>query len=577
VTTNGGKRIILWISALGIVILAAGALALGLLLSEAPTQSTDLRWLEVSLTGDMNGGPTEGEFFLDPENKPLRAVDVVEVLRSAVDDDSISGLLVELDRPTISMALAWEIREELLGFTNSGRECRVGSQHYNNIEFFIASACSTIALHPAGSPAVYGLRLATEHYAGLLEIVGVTPDIERIGIYKSAPEQYQRDQPSEPAMEMLDSLLDDMNNQFISAIAAGRAQDETVVRSWLDAPPVTAEEAVAVGMIDLETDFQDLTSDIGTTIIDQSDYLTEVDRKRNRDERIAILHIQGAIIDGVSTTTLGGSAATGDVTTSEYIESMANDNSIDAVVIRVDSPGGSALASHVIAEAIAALNEVKPVVISMGSYAASGGYYVSAPASVIFSDPTTLTGSIGVFGGKMSLGGLLDRAGITTWESSRAPFATMLDPTRPFSETERELIQRQMQATYDRFLGVVADGRSITNEEVDAVAQGRVWSGLQAKQNGLVDEIGGLEAAISHASSLAGLSNPSRIVLPREGSLWDAIFGGGAGGSFAGIQGGLSDQFISQLTDDLADSLILSSTLYNGGIAAVAPIRIVVE
>ena len=576
-TTSGGRKIIVWISALGVVILVAGGLALGMLLSEVPSESNQTRWLSLSLSGQMNGGPTEGEFYLDPLDSPLRAVDLVEILNYAAEDSSINGLLIELDGPVLSMAMAWEIREELLSFRASGRECLVGSRYYGNVELYLASACSTLALHPAGSPSVYGLRLATEYYAGLLEMIGVTPDIERIGAYKSAPEQYQETAPSEPTVEMLDSLLNDINGQFISAIAEGRGVAETNVMDWLAQPPVTADEAVEAKMVDLSAPFTQLEEGIEEPIITGMDYRLEIGQSRNQNERVAILHIQGAIVDGYSTTNLDGSAVSGDVTISQYLVDLLEDDSVNAVVIRVDSPGGSALASHVMADGISELADKKPVVVSMGSYAASGGYYVSAPASVIFASPTTLTGSIGVFGGKMSLGGLLDRAGITTWETTRSPFASIYEPYRPFSDSERELIQRQMQATYDRFLTVVSDGRTLTTEEVDSIGQGRVWSGLQASKNGLVDEIGGLERAIRHASELAGLSNPSRVTIPRQGTFWDALLNGAGASPLLGAEQITATQLVADVAADIADSLVLAETLNSGGIAAVMPLRITVD
>ncbi len=524
-------RLVLFITVFGLLLACTSAGAVLLLLfddTQALSGGSDGGWLKVTLRGSIPDGPTESAVYFDDNQIPLTLNDYVTALHRAADDDDVPGVFLELDSPGLGLAAASEIRLALLALQAAGKPCHAWSKTYDNTTWYLASACEKIALHPEGVPFVVGLQVSTEHYAGLLEKIGVEPDYIKVGTYKSAPEAYELTGPSENSIQMLESLLDSLHVTLLAHLAEGRGLSTEQVQALIDDPPVTAPAAQERGLVDelysrqawVELQYDDELQSLRP-------YMREVQEDwGSRGDRVAILHLQGTIIDGSSDAGGFGGQVVGDRSVVRHLERLREDEDVKAVVLRINSPGGSALASDVMWEAISRLDLEKPVVASMGAMAASGGYYVAMPAREIFASPATLTGSIGVFGGKFALAGLYEKVGITTWSAKRGPLAGIYSSPGPFTAPERAKILERIEAFYQTFVTKAAEGRGMTFEQLDQVAQGRVWTGAQALDVGLVDELGGLEDAVQRAAELAGLADGSwsRQILPKEKTFIEVLF-----------------------------------------------------
>ncbi|MCB9779137.1 MAG: signal peptide peptidase SppA [Alphaproteobacteria bacterium] len=446
---------------------------------------------------------------------------LLERMRDAIDDPRVKGMVLHIDRPPASWARVEELRRLVSEAQSRGKVVVAYlDKESGNAAYLLASAADRVYLHPAASLDLVGLSMGLTYLRGTLDLVGVEPQYAKRSEYKSAPEQYTRSGPSEPAREQLDALLDTMAGTLVAGVAQGRGRTEDQVTRLVDQGPFTAAEAEARGLVD------------GLVYPDAlEETMEEAFRRRfqlvpdyHLDDRVtgwpasrelAVIYIDGVITTGPSVRggLLGGRTAGSD-TIARQLDQARRDEAVEAVVLRVDSPGGSAFASDEIWRAAQRLEESgKPFIVSMGGVAASGGYYVSAGADTIFAEPTTITGSIGVYGGKFSLGGLYDKLGVETEILTRGRHAAMYSLSRPMDDGELSALDRLIGATYDQFKDRVAEGRGMTKEQVEEVARGRVWSGRDAKEVGLVDELGGLEDAIAHARAEAGIPEGAVVEL----------------------------------------------------------------
>jgi len=567
---NTGTRLLLWIAGIGLFIAALTAIAVALLTEPGalPAVGAEGRWLELRLSGALADGPEEGRYSLDPENAPLYVTDIASTIREAADDPSIQGLYLLLRSPSLGLAGAQEIRGALADFTAAGKPCVAWSKTYENATWYLATACPEIHLHPEGVPAVLGLQLETTYYAGALEKLGIRAEYVRAGAYKSAVESYLQAGPSEEAREMYEALIESLYAHFIGDAARGWAApaeaalaaaegdlealralglagtrqaplalaeagrgwvsrwSEEQARGLIDDPPVTARSALARGLVDALSFRDELEARIDESAERERLRSYMADRRGGfgrSGPQVAVVHLQGSIIDGRSGGGFTG-ASIGDRTGVGYLDELREDDDVAAVVLRVDSPGGSALASDVIWRAVRRTAEVKPVVASMAGYAASGGYYVAMAPDHIVAAPSTLTGSIGVYGGKLALGGLFEKLGVSTWRVQRGAMAGLFSSTSPLTSAERAKLQERVDDFYRAFVTKAAQSRGVDVESMDAVAQGRVWTGAQAARRGLVDELGGLDLAIERAAERAGLAPGYGLtVLPRESTFIEAM------------------------------------------------------
>jgi protease-4 len=512
-------RLLLWISILGAVLFTATLLAVFFVTRHLDSERSEARALVLHLHGEIADGPGQGAFVLDPRDLPPLLTEYADVIRTAAVDPDIDTLVLRLDPVDIGWAGVQELSNALLTFRETGKTCVSSAEVLTNREYVLAASCGPIYLSPAGLTLVNGLSVTQNYFAGSLELLGVRPNFEHVGRYKSAVEVYERAGPSDEAREAMDALIDDFFGQYVELIAQGREMDTERVLALVNDPPLTPVEAMERGLVDAllprEEVLDQFAGDEPTPFMP---YLRKVRSDSKRKPYIAIVHAEGTIVSGKSGTEFTGGRYVGDEDLIRDLESARENQDVVAVVLRVNSPGGSGLASDNIWNAVQKLREEKPVVVSMGELAASGGYYIAMGADAIIAEPGTITGSIGVFGGKMNVSGLLDKLGVTMHKTSRGDHASLLSLTEDFSEGGRERFRSFLLGFYDLFLARVAEGRRLSVGEVDLVAQGRVWSGARAMDRGLVDALGGLPTAIEKARELAEVQKPTgtlRLPVPR--------------------------------------------------------------
>jgi protease-4 len=428
------------------------------------------------------------------------------------------GVLLRIAPLSIGWGRASEIRRLILALRAADRRVDCELTGSSDLDYFVASACTTIIVAPAMTIELNGVAANVLFFGDALEKVGVKVDYVARGKYKSAPEQFTRTGMSDPQRESLNAYLDRVYDSLVSAIADGRKLERSKVEEIIARGSVTASEAVSLKLVDkliYPEELDDhMNSLYGRNVSFQSaSGLHRAARPRWAPyPRIAIVNIDAAISGGESRNLpLGIGQTSGAQTLISALDAARTDSSVVAVVLRVDSPGGDALASDLIAHAVKLTNADKPVIASFGDVAASGGYYVAANARAIYAEPTTITGSIGVFSLKVSIPELLGKLGVNVDSIEKGPLSNEGSIYSEMTPAERAVLQRQVDDAYDKFLEVVAKGRSKSKEAVREVAEGRVWSGEAAKTNGLVDEIGGLVEAVKRAKKEAGLAPDAKV------------------------------------------------------------------
>ena len=463
-------------------------------------------------------------------------------LQRAKKDKTVDGIVLKLGVGGYSMGKVQEMRDAILDFRASGKKVLCYMELVGNRGYYLASACDSILLNPAGYLSLTGFRSEVTFYRGVLDKLGIEAELYNMGKYKSASEMFTREGMSDPARESLNSLLDDLSGQMVSGIAEGRDMSSDEVWERIDGGPYTAKEAADAGLVDdliyedQLAEAQEQTFGENATKLTVNQYAGGKYHKYDwdTDPKLAVIYATGMMAPGRSMFTEGRSLISipqimGSETITRAIRKARKDDSVKAIVLRIDSGGGSVFASDVIWREVVLAKEKKPLIVSMGGAAASGGYYIACPADVIVADPGTITGSIGVIAGKFNLRGIYDRLGIKKEILKRGKNSDIYTSYSGFTDEQREIVNRQIREMYNDFVVKVAQGRNMTEEAVEAIAQGRVWTGKQAKNNGLVDELGGLNLAISIAKSRVGLDPDEKIdivVLPKRIPLWYRLISG---------------------------------------------------
>ncbi|HEX5214939.1 MAG TPA: signal peptide peptidase SppA [Vicinamibacterales bacterium] len=461
----------------------------------------------------------------------------VNAIKRAKNDTRIKALVIRPRGGGALWAQLQEVRAALDDFRAGGKPITAYLEFGGPQEYFLAAAADRVVMMPAGQLDVAGLAFYELFFRGTLDKLGVVPDLLHIGEYKSASNTFTEKGFTPAHREATQALNRDWYDELVRGIAKGRKQSEAAVRAAIDGGPYLAEAAKKAGLVDVLAYEDQLNDDApikGTQKIEQRQYAQAPGGGSAvaTGGSIALLYAVGSIASGKSNFD-GASQVIGSDTFAEWLRKVRLDSGVRAVVVRIDSPGGSAIASEVIWREMMLTRAVKPLIVSMGDVAASGGYYMAAPAHSIVAQPGTLTGSIGVVTGKFALQGALDKVGVGTATVTEGKHADIYSPFRPFSTEERGRIEEQMQTTYELFLKRVAEGRQVPTEKIDAVAQGRVWTGRQARERGLVDELGGLEDAIRIAKQRARFEpgkDASLIVYPAKRSFYEVLanpFGNG--------------------------------------------------
>jgi protease-4 len=467
---------------------------------------------------------------------PERAISLYETwmnLRKASQDSRIKAVVLKFGLLESDWAKIEELRQAVLEFGKSGKPVIAYFEELQDAdkEYYLATACDKIVLHPLGWVGVNGLVTYVPFFKGALDRLGVKAEFEHIEEYKTAYNQFTEKGFTSSHREMLQSIYDDIFSYYLQQIASARKKTYDQIRQLVDKGYFRGKEAIESGLVD-ELAYEDQLFQIPG--LEKYKELTRISNERyfnvdpaslglNLGSKIALIFASGTILPGT-----GQQLALGSETFTSWLRAAVKDKTVEAIIVRVDSPGGSVVGSDVIWHELVKARSIKPVVISMSGLAGSGGYWIALGGHKIIAQPQTLTGSIGIIAGKFSFDGLMKKLGITTDKLAIGKNADTFSIYRPFTLEERKILKEEINYIYEQFLERVASARSISMEEVDRIGRGRVWTGNQAKKLNLVDDLGGLFQAIDAARSLAGLPPEEEVrlvVWPKKRSLWDIVLG----------------------------------------------------
>ncbi|MEO0531293.1 MAG: signal peptide peptidase SppA [Planctomycetota bacterium] len=518
-------------------------------------EAAKVRYAEFVLKGELpespGGSGPFGELSLDLRKQVAR-------IDRAAKDDKIDGLVLRVRDPSIGRGAQHELRQAIARFRETGKPAIAELEAAMAPGYLVACACDEIRMPESGFLVLPGVRAEPMFFKGLLAKVGVKADFIHVGEAKGAAEPFTRRKWSEPVKENITSMLDSLYEQMIDTIAMDRPMKRGKVVEAIDRGLLTATQAKEYGLIDelaysgsLRDDLEERHSEekedakvvfvrnygkkkVDTDFSGPAGFFKLMgmmaggsSKSRGSGDKIAIVYAVGPIMTGESETDpFGSSESVGSTTVVEALREAADDKRVKAIVLRVNSPGGSAVASDLMWNAIQQID--KPVVASMGDIAASGGYYISMGCDHIFAEPTTITGSIGVVGGKMAIGGLLDKIGVTTDLVARGENSGLFSPNAKFTESERKVMLSLMDDTYDQFTAKAAEGRGLTQDRIKQLGGGKVYTGVQAERLELIDELGDLRAAVVKAKELAGLDADEKVKIdtyPEATDFFESLFG----------------------------------------------------
>jgi protease-4 len=470
---------------------------------------------------------------------------VTERFREFAKDPQLTGILLRVDAIAVSLPDVIELRAAISDFKKAGKKLVCHTEDAANATYLVLAACERIGLAPLGTIAITGPAAMPIHVKPLLDKLGVTADFLHVGAYKGAAEPLTRDAPSDEMRETIQGILDRHYATTVDIIAKDRAMAPAEVQALVDTALFPSPQAKAAKLVDdvvsyeafrdatigaapwtkIELEPSDKKNPIAA-MVKLSQFFGIGAPDKPVGPHVAVIYALGNIVDGGGDGVIGARQEIASHTLVAAIRALTNDDDVKAVVLRIDSGGGSAQASELIWEALAELKAKKPVIVSMSDVAASGGYYIASGATKIFAQEDTLTGSIGVVGGKIAPGNALANLGVKTYPMGKGKRATMMASLSPWTAEEKQVIQQSMDDVYKTFVGRVADGRHKKAEEIQPIAQGRVWVGTKAKELGLVDEIGGLDAALAEARTLAKVDATSDLeIYPPTPTLRDFLQG----------------------------------------------------
>ena len=464
--------------------------------------------------------------------------DILQEIKFAKTDANIKGIYLDVPAVSMGMATMEEIRNALLDFKKSGKFIYAYAENYTQGAYYLVSVSDKIYLNPQGSLALTGVSTQLMFYKGTLDKLEIEPQVIRHGKFKSAVEPYIRENMSDENREQIAGFVNPIWNHIVTNVASARKITPEAINLIADSLKINeAKDALDNKLIDKLAYYDEFMNDLsikaGKSKDEAPEFITLNQYKNaaiatsTAPDKIAVIYANGEISGGE-----GDDDKIGSETLAKTIADARKDEKVKAIVLRVNSPGGDALASDVIWREVVLAKKVKPVVVSMGDLAASGGYYISCNADRIFAQPNTITGSIGVFGLIPNAQVLLnDKLGVTTDEVRLNPHAVMNAGVKPLDDFESRMIQKSIDSVYHTFLSRVANGRKSTLDVIETKAEGRVWSGTAAIKIGLVDEIGGLDDAVAYAAKKANLKSYRTVSYPKEKSLIDKLLEGMKGDS----------------------------------------------
>ena len=518
-----------------IVVIAVFAVAS---LRTRPAAIADGSTLILHLSGDAPETPPVDVSipFLQPR-APMTVENVWSMLRHAAADSRVKAVVFEPSGTSVGWAKMQEIRSDLEQFRKSGKPLIAYLQSPNMRDYYMASACSKIYMAPSDELDLKGIGLELMYFKNTLDKLGVHVDVEHAGKYKDYGDQFTRSSMSPETNEVMTSLVDDLYGDLVNTIAKARSKSPEAIRATIDDGPFLAKQAKAQGLVDDLRYEDEAFGEIKTTLhqtelkkTTEQEYVSVPDSAVGAagSDRIAFVVGEGSITRGDgATAALNGDAGLESETFDKMLSRVANDKSIKGVIVRIDSPGGEVFATDDMWRAMNELHKKKPIVISMSDDAASGGYYMAMSGDTLVAYPGTMTGSIGVVFGKANIHGLYDKLGITKDSVSRGRFARIASDYQSLSDTEKTKLREDIDAEYEDFVGKVAAARKKPASVIEPLAQGRVWLGDQAKANGLVDELGGLDRAIELIKAKSGIpagNKVSLVLYPAKRTVFDLLF-----------------------------------------------------
>jgi len=504
----------------------------------------------------LKGGLTEGPAAVGLDGSPIKdnLKGLIDRIAKAKADPNVKGLVLRIHGLSLGLAKGHELRQSIGKFRESGKKVYAFLESGENADYLVATAADEIVMPESGWLMIKGLAAEVTFYKSLFDKLGVTADWMQVGEFKSYGEPFTRTKMSPAFREEIASLLGDSYDLIAESIARRQGIAQADARALIDGGPYSPPAAKAAGLINRIGYADSIEDAVAKSIGVASIKLDPKYGKKNEAvdlsgfagfmkmvqmlsgegpkkpessaSKIALIYASGAIETGKSTSTILGEATIGSESLVKHLREAEKDKTVKAIVLRVDSPGGSALASDLIWREVVRIE--KPIVASMSDVAASGGYYISMGAEKIFAEPGTLTGSIGVTGGKFVLSGLMDKLGVATDTVTVGKNGTIFSINQPFSDTERAAMKRLMDDTYRQFVAKAAQGRKMPFEALEKLAGGRVYTGRQAQKLGLVDEVGTLDDAIAAAKELARIPSDQAtelLILPKAQGFLEALVG----------------------------------------------------
>ncbi len=564
----------------GIVVAVIGALiivlAIGrLFANKEPTIAAD-SVLVLSLDGDLpEQAPVDVNipFFQTPGVPTVR--DIWASLRQAATDNRIKAMVIQPHNLIAGWGKLEELRQDIADFKRSGKPVYAFLESPGSREYYVASIADKVYLLPEDFLNVKGFHIEELYFKNALDKLGITVDVDHIGRFKDAGDIFTKTNMSPETREVLNQVLDQIYGDFCTRIAAARHKSADDIRTLIDMGPFLSAQAKASGLVDElgyeDQVYTDLKKKVGTGDLKKLDIRTYYHALSNRGDRIALLVGEGDIVSGSPEDGFGNEGLIASGTFSKLIRRVRNDRSIKGVILRVDSPGGDSIASDDILHELKLLSHAKPLVISMSDVAASGGYYISMTGDPVLSYPNTITGSIGVLYVRPNVHGLFDKLGISDDMVSRGKLADMDSIDVPLSDAARQKLHDSIQVTYHDFVTIVARARKKTYDQIEPIAQGHVWMGAQAQQNGLVDTLGGLDQAIALVRKRANLSpngDTDLVMYPPRRTLLDVL----ASSSSDSMADTAAETKLRKMLPQMPSRIILK-----GGIFRMLPYRLIVQ
>lgn len=510
---------------LGIIFFGVIGAAISSIGKETTTTVKSSPILSIDLGEHFNEiGHEEFSTLFSNQPKPLGLLELLNAIKKAKTDNNIKGIYIKSNLNTNGLSSLQEMRSALEDFKSSGKFVISYSDMIPQLSYYLCSVADSVFVNPLGTVELKGLASNITFYKGLLDKLEIKPEIFYAGQFKSATEPFRMNKMSDPNRKQLAQLQEDVWNELVTKMATARGLDTAQINDIARNLKVkTAHDALQNKLIDgikykdeveaiLKEKAGQSASDKDVDMMSIRDYAKNLSNNPSKD-KIAVIVGEGQILDG------DGTGSLFEITSNKFIKEIRkvrDNDEIKAVVIRINSPGGSALASEVILRELDLLRKKKPYVVSMGDVAASGGYYIACHADSIFAMPNTITGSIGVFAMLFNPQGLMsNKLGISFDTEKNMPYADFMNMTRPITDYEKGILQEMIDTMYFTFRTRVAEGRKRTIEYIDSVGQGRVWTGVDALSNGLVDAMGGIDRAVQSAATIAGLKDYAVTVYPR--------------------------------------------------------------